>query len=517
MINVNKKTFSVVLKLCIFATGLSGVVSEYVLSTLASYLLGNSVVQWVLIISFMLFAMGIGSKLSRYIKNNLLEIFIFTEFGISLLCASSAITSYYLSIQNPHVFLVIYGYSIATGILIGLEIPLVTRMNNDYEELRINIANVMEKDYLGALVGGLFFVFFALPNLGLTYTPIILGLVNFFVACVLLFIFGKTIKFKKAVYITLAGVLLTIITLFVAVEPIILYAEQKNYKDTVIFSEQSRYQKIVLTQWREYYWLFINGNEQFSSFDEERYHEPLVHPAMQLLKDKRKVLILGGGDGLALREVLKYDSVEEVVLVDLDPAITDLAKSHPVLTKLNKNSLASKKVTIINTDAYKYLMDNTNFFNLIIVDLPDPKTVELASLYSLEFYSLVQKHLQPNGIIITQSTSPIFSKKAFLCIIETMSKAGFTVLPLHNQIPTLGHWSWVLGVNNVSLEKEKLKEIASKLTFDGIETRFIDNEAVKSMIYFPKSDIQTDEKIQVNSRFDPVIYSYYRQGNWEMY
>ena len=315
----------IVLKACIFTTGLAGILAEYVMATMASYLLGNAVLQWTLTISLMLFAMGIGSRLSRYIKTPLLDTFIFAEFALSLLCSLSASIVYLSSVYTQNIGIIIYLISISIGMLIGLEIPLATRLNDYFEELRVNISSVMERDYYGALFGGLLFAYIALPYLGLALTPIILGALNFLVALTLFAYNRSALKFKSQLTYLSFIVPCILAFLFIIAEPIILYGEQSKYVDRVIYLEQTPYQRIVLTQWKDNYWLYLNGNEQFSSYDEERYHEPLVHPAMKLSISHEKVLILGGGDGLAAREVLKYPGVKKLVLVDIEPAITRLA------------------------------------------------------------------------------------------------------------------------------------------------------------------------------------------------
>ena len=270
---------SSLLKLCLFATGCAGIVAEFVLCTLATYFLGNAVLQWTLMMSFMLFAMGLGSHLSRYCSAHLLDTFTVLEFSLSLLCAISAAAAYVLSPFLNNVGVVIYPLGIAIGLLIGMEIPLITRVNAAHEELRVNISSVLEKDYYGALIGGLFFAFVALPYFGLTYTPVALGAVNFGVASLLLWRFRSLLHAPRLLSGLWAGVGAGLIGLFVLAEPILLFGEQALYKDTVILVRQTPYQRLVVTRWRDDYWLYINGNQQFSSYDEERYHEPLVHPA----------------------------------------------------------------------------------------------------------------------------------------------------------------------------------------------------------------------------------------------
>ncbi len=530
-----KKTFhkpSFLLKFCVFTTGITGIISEYVFSTLASYFIGNPIIQWTVVISLMLFAMGLGSRLSKFITEKLLDVFIIAEFFISILCAISAVLVYFSSIYITNIALTIYPLSFIVGILIGVEIPLVTRMNDYYEELRSNIASILEKDYLGALVGGIFFAFVAIPYLGLTYTPLVFGIVNFIVVSVLLVRYFKTISMKKVVSLLFFFVFSSLTILSIFIKPIIIYSEQSKYKDKIIYSKQTIYQKIVMTRWRDHYWLFINGNEQFSSFDEERYHEPLVHPPMSILKERQNILILGGGDGLALREVLKYNGVISVTVVDIDPEMTSIAKEHPVLVDLNKNSMNDRIVQIINKDAFKYLEENDSIYNLIIIDLPDPNSIELSLLYTKEFYLLAKKRLSKQGVIVTQASSPIYTEKAFLCIIKTMRSAGFAVLPYHNQIPTMGHWGWALGAKNTFLSEKMLYEISQDLEIQcGSCTRFINKDTIRSMTNFWKGlNFDQDNRnmlvmkghinyneLKINTTLHPILYKYYQEGLWDIY
>ncbi len=505
------------LKLSLFATGFAGIVAEFVLATLASYLIGNPIIQWTLVMSVMLFSMGLGSRVSKYLHNNLLDTFIGIEFLLSLICASSAAISYSVAPFTIHTSLIIYFIALVIGLLIGMEIPLVTRINESYETLRLNIASVMEYDYYGALAGGLLFAFFALPKLGLTYTPVALGMINFFIASILLWKFNHLIRYKGLLIYSFAIIAGLMLTLLFFIKPIILYGEQGRYRDKIIYDKQTKYQKIVITQWKKFYWLFLNGHEQFSSYDEERYHEPMVHPALFVTPSPRSVLILGGGDGLAAREVLKHKEVEQITIVDIDPDMTDLAKTHPVFRKLNRESMINPKVKIINQDAYRFLQTNENLYDVVIVDLPDPNSIQLARLYSKGFYKLCERHLAKYGVIVTQSASPLYTKKAFLTIIKTMEAAGFTILPYHNQIPTMGEWSWCMGVREELMTREKLKKMVQQLDFSKIPTRFLNHDAMISMVHFGKGIFDTKEKLKINTELNPVLDQYYREGAWALY
>jgi len=508
---------STVLKISVFATGCAGIVAEFVLSTLATYIIGNAILQWALIMSLMFFAMGLGSRLSSIFRHKLLDTFIIIEFSLSLLCASSAALAYGLAAYTSYARIIIYTQAVIIGLLIGLEIPLVTRLNQTYEELRSNIASVMEKDYYGALLGGLFFAFFALPYLGLTYTPIVLGTINFLVAALLLWSFFDLVDRKKVLAAAFATTCAALIALGVFARPIILYGEQRQYRDKVIFAEQTVYQKIVITQWKKYYWLYINGQEQFSTFDEEKYHEPLVHPGMKLAARRDDVLILGGGDGLALREVLKYPDVSSVTLVDLDPDMTELARTHPVLLEVNQGSMNDPRVKIVNRDAAVFLKENSGLYDLIFIDLPDPDSTDLMHVYSLTFYRRAYRHLKGGGILVAQASSPYFSRQAYLCIMKTIEAAGFSVLPLHNQVPTMGEWGWVLGARAEDVSAEVLKRRVMTESFDGLNTRFFNTDAMISMAHFGKGVLDGSKNIKINTESNPVLMRYYRSGTWGIY
>ncbi|MFP4093055.1 MAG: polyamine aminopropyltransferase [Cyclobacteriaceae bacterium] len=507
-----------ILKIALFATGLAGIVAEYVLSTLATYFLGDSVFQWTMIVSIMLFSMGLGSRLSKLFEKDLLQKFIYVEFTLSILSAFAALVAYTAAAYTMYTGLIIYSFSILIGLLIGLEIPLVIRLNQNFEELKINVSSVMEKDYYGSLLGGVFFAFVGLPYLGLTYTPFLLGIINFLVAIFLLIILWEAIEVhkRKSLIATATGVALVLLSGLLLAKPVILYGEQRRYKDKIIYEEQSRYQRIVLTQWKNEYWLYLNGNQQLSTLDEEMYHEPLVHPAMNLLPQVKDVLVLGGGDGCAVREILKYPEVAQIHLVDLDPSMTRLGKEHPVLLELNEGALNDPKVEIINQDAYTFLEQTKKYYDVVIIDLPDPKTVELGRLYSQEFYTLLSRQMRPNAVVITQAGSPYYATKAFQCIEITMQAAGFQTQPLHNQVLTMGEWGWVIGTKSETLLplKAKLRD----QTFEHVETQWLNHEAMQLITSFGKDFFMpSSEEVRINTIHDPVLYRYYLDGNWDIY
>lgn len=505
------------LKVAVFATGLSGIVAEYILSTLATYFLGDSVFQWTMIVSIMMFSMGIGSRLSKSIKGNLLRNFLFIEFALSVAVSFSSMLVYTVASFTEAVGVLIYTMCILVGLFIGMEIPLVIRINNTYESLKANVSSVMENDYYGSLAGGVFFAFIGLPILGLTYTPFILGMVNFSVAVLVFFMIKHECEKSQQRIISIVGsaIALVILTGVYFAKPIMIFGEQHRYKDKVVYEQQSKYQKIVITQWKDDFWLFINGNEQLSSVDEAMYHEVLVHPAMKLAQHPQDVLILGGGDGCALREVWKYPTVQNVDMVDLDPAMTNLGKDNPIMTKMNHGSMSDPRLQIHNKDGYTFLSHTDKFYDVIIIDLPDPKTVELGRLYSYEFYKMCIRHLRPHGTMITQAGSPYYATNAFWCIDKTFKAAGLETMPLHNHLITLGEWGWVLGMKP---SKVSIKAKCEQISFDDIKTQWMDKEAMRHVSTFGKVFFSKDTaNIQVNTIDNPTLYQLYLKGNWDLY
>jgi len=500
-----------------FATGSAATATEYTLATLASYLIGNAILQWTLVISLMLFAMGIGSRFSRRLVDDLMDCYVLTEIILSLLCALSALFCFWASAFTTQSGLAVYMSACAVGFLIGLEVPLVARINERFETLRVNISSVMEYDYYGALAGGALFAFFFLPVLGLTYTPMALGAMNWIAGGLILFPFANLTRrpgLLKTAYFSIGGLILLSA---VFAKPIILYGEQHKYKDKIVYEEQTQYQKIVVTQWKDDYWLFLNGGEQFSTYDEQLYHEPLVHPVLSLIKERKNILLLGGGDGLAGREILKYPDVESLTIVDLDPAMTRLAREHPIFRNINKAAFDDPRTKVIHQDAYQFIEHATELYDAVIVDLPDPKTVSLSLLYSKGFYSRVRQRLKPYGAVISQSGSPLYSPDAFLCIKKTMMEGGFSVVPFQNSIPSMGRWGWNLGVKKERMTAKELKKKLNRLEFEGLETRFINRDAMISMTHFGKGLFEREPKIEVNTRLNHILTRYYREGDWDLY
>lgn len=520
------------LKAAIFATGLAGIVAEYVMATLASYLLGDAVLQWTLVVSLMLFAMGVGSRVSASIGEPLLDAFITVELALSVLVAISAPLAYLLAGWMDSVGWVIYLLAFGIGFLIGLEIPLVARLNEELEELRVNISAVMERDYYGALVGGVFFAWVGLPILGLTHTPIVLGAVNLLVA-IYLFVVGRgALGRPRALAAATLVAALGLAALGVFAAPIVRFGEQSKYRDLVVHAEQSRFQRIVLTRFKDDHWLYLDGHQQLSSRDTHLYHEPLVHSPMRLAATRRSVVVVGGGDGLAVREILRYPEVERVLVLERDPAVTRLAREHPVLRALHGGALDDPRVEVVHGDAYAALLERGEIFDVAILDLPDPRDLALARLYSRPFFSLIARHLSPGGALSTQATSPFFSRKAFLSILATVRASGFAAAPMHNHIPTMGEWGFVVAVRvgdapstGSQIDGDDVRRRLLALDWDGWTetvgsgTRFLSDDAMQSMLHFGRGvlEIPGEEPIAISEESDLAVFRYYRSSDWDLF
>ena len=433
------------LLLSVFIIASCGLIYELIAGTLSSYLLGDSVTQFSTVIGTYLFAMGLGSYLSRYIVKGLVTRFIHIELLVGLFGGYSAVVLFLVFAWWAPFRLVLYFLVVLIGILVGLEIPLIMRILQQQFEFKELVSRVLTFDYLGALVVSLLFPLVLAPHLGLVRTSLLFGLLNALVAAWTAWLFRRQLPDYQGLRGQCIVVSLLLLAGFVAAEQLTALAEENLYTDQIIYARSTPYQRIVLTRWKNDIRLFLNSNLQFSSHDEYRYHEALIHPGLQTLPQARRVLVLGGGDGLALREILKYDAIESITLVDLDPQMIQLFSTHPLLKTLNHNAFASPKAQVVNADAFLWLERNPDHFDFIVVDFPDPTTYSLGKLYSSAFYRLLEKHLAAQGLAVIQSTSPLYARQSFWCIVRTLESVGLQATPYHAYVPSFGEWGFVIA------------------------------------------------------------------------
>jgi spermidine synthase len=423
-----------------------GLVYELLAGTVASYVIGDSVTQFSLIIGIYLSALGVGAWLSRFIDHDLAARFVEVELGVALIGGLSAPLLFFgfarLEWFQLFLFLVVF----VIGVLVGLELPLLMRILREELDFKELVSRILSFDYIGSLVAAVLFPLFLVPRMGLVRTSILFGLLNGGVGLYGTFLMAPLIRRgRTGLRIRATVVILLLVIALVNAKRLTSLSEQELFADEIVYATSSTYQRIVVTRGASGFHLFLNGNLQFSSADEYRYHEALVHPAMTLAGSPSHVLVLGGGDGLALREILKYPSVIDVTLVDLDRKMTSLSTTFPSLADLNHHSFNDPRVHVINQDAMMWLGQTALRFDAAIVDFPDPNNFALGKLYTTRFYHLLRAHLTSDAAVAVQCTSPLFARKSYWCIIRTMEAAGFVVQPYQTTVPSFGVWGFALA------------------------------------------------------------------------
>lgn len=482
------------------------IIYELLISSISSYLQGDSILQFSITIGLYMSAMGIGSYISKYIKNNLFNKFIFIEMSIGILGGFSSFILFIVNIYTQIYVLIMYILIILIGIFVGLEIPILTRIiENNESNVRKNLANIFTFDYIGGLIGSIVFPILLFPKLGFVTTAFLVGLINIITAVIIVFKYKQFIEKIKIIKIISIIILIIMLTFLCTGNIITNKIEEGLYRDDVVLSKQTPYQKIVMTKHKDDLRLFLDGNLQFSSNDEYRYHEALVHVPMMYAKKHDRVLVLGGGDGLAVRELLKYNDIKEIVLVDIDKDMTDLCATDKQISKLNGNSLTNEKVKVINEDGYIYVRENQAKFEVIIIDFPDPNNESLNKLYTNVFYNYIKANLTEDGVMVCQSTSPYYAKKSFWCINKTIKSQFKNVIPYHLQVPSFGEWGFNVAFNTEN-ERKELQ----------VETKYLNSENINSMFNFGKDEIIDINSIEENNMFKPTLITYYNEEvqNW---
>jgi len=438
----------------VFVVAACGLVYELCAGALASYLLGDSVLQFSTVIGVYLFAMGVGSWLSRFVDRQLVGVFLQVELLVGVIgglmpAALFAVHSLLPPGEATSFRVLLYVLVLLVGALVGLEIPLVMRILKRHFGARYGlkdlVSQVLTFDYLGALLVALAFPLVLVPHLGLVRTGIAFGLLNIGVAVWALWLFRADLRARAAMTVACALSALLLLAALLGAEQLTTWAEDRFYGEHIVFKQSSAYQRIVVTDGRAGTRLFLNGNLQFHSKDEYRYHEALVQPAMAAHGAPKRVLVLGGGDGMAVREILKYPSVEHVTLVELDPLMTTLFRDNEKLAALNGHSLSSPKLTIVNADAFGWLEQQKDMFDVIVIDFPDPSNFALGKLYTASFYELVDQHLAASGYAVVQTTSPLIARRSFWTVVTTIEATGLTTTPYHAHVPSFGEWGFVLA------------------------------------------------------------------------
>ena len=538
-----------------------GIVMELMIAGYASHLQGDSIYQFSLTIGLFMSAMGVGSFLTQRFEDRLVERMAWVQWSFA---ASSAATILFLGLSDQFTTsfsLMSHGWTVWMGGHIGFMLPLAVRIVESDLPLPRLLASVLFMDYLGALAGSLWFPWWLLPTLGFANGALAVALVALIGLSLLGIAFWRILRRERGLWwatlLLLGGIALS----WDRTERILEHLSMRGMKGVEkIHIERSRYQEIRFFRYGKEHFLSLNRFAQFSSQDEHRYHESLVHLAMHRAKQHKRILILGGGDGLVLRELWRYADVAHVVMVDLDPAMTRFGATHPVMRRLNEDSMippkprtyclyeancgtarpkriyqqrierpeascpqipAHKKpesatcslhirkqqshptLEIRNEDAWKYVEQANTPFDIILSDLPDATNISLSKLYSIEFYRMLRRLLARGGAMAVQSTTvaPGY-RRAFWCIYNTIHAAGFHTQAYHAWIPSFGlHTSFVLAADEpVGLQT---------LQFT-VPTRFLHDHFLPAMLWFPK-DIE-HVKTRIN-RIDTHILLRYLLKN----
>ncbi|HEX3798238.1 MAG TPA: polyamine aminopropyltransferase [Verrucomicrobiae bacterium] len=488
----------------VFAIATCGLIYELIAGTLASYLLGDSVTQFSTIIGTYLFAMGIGSYLSKFINKNAVAVFIQVELIIGLVGGCSAGLLFLLFAEVDSFRVLLYAIVTIIGTLVGLEIPLLLRILKGRFEFKELVSQVFTFDYIGALLASLLFPLVLVPHLGLVRSSFLFGGLNVIVAMTTLHLLRKHVAWARSLFSAGVVIFVALTVGFIYSERLLAWSEKTAYVDTVIFARSTPYQRIVITREAEDLRLYLNGNLQFSSRDEYRYHEALVHPGLARLAQPHDVLVLGGGDGIAVRELLKYPSITNVVLVDLDPEMTHLFSTQEMLLKINESALLSPRVHVKNGDAFTWLKSNTNQFDYIVADFPDPSNFSLGKLFTTAFYERVKPALRPHGAMVVQCTSPWVARKSFWCVDETLRASGFVTEPYHLYVPSFGEWGFILASHEPLPQALHLPE--------GL--KFVSDASTRDMFHFPPD--MGPVQVEANRLNNQMLVRYFEE-EWAHY
>lgn len=491
-----------VLQFAVLVVAICAIIYELIIATISSYLLGDSVYQFSITIGLFMFAMGLGSYITKLLHAELLGIFIVVELLLAVVGGTCSTTLFLVFPYGPVYRPTMYVLTILIGLMVGLEIPILLRILAERGGVRQSVAHVLSLDYFGALVGSVAFPLILLPDLGLFRSSFAIGLLNLGVAAATIFVFRGMIRYVRCFAAVTA--LLVIGLLIGAVYSIELtsFAEDQLYRERIVYLNQTPYQRVVVTvnEETDNHSLYLDGHLQFAERDEYRYHEGLVHPVMSIPGSRERVLILGGGDGMAAREVLRYPGAKQIVLVDIDPDVIHFCRTFPAIRSLNKGALDDARLRVENTDAFVYVRETQDRFDRVILDLPDPHNEVLGKMYSVEFYRMLARLLRPGARVVTQGTSPFHTREVFSSIRATMLAAGFRMLSYQLNVPSFGQWGFHLAALDAD---PKMPDLL-------VPTRFLTQELLSAATVFARDDAPLEGV--TNSIFEPKLYDLYRRS-----
>ena len=533
-----------------------GLVYEYLLAHTAGRVLGAVEAVIFTMIGIMIVSMGIGSFLARAVLRPFagfawLEVTLAGLGGLSVLMLGGIAA---LAVVLPRtiaetfgmppdlvprggLFTVLSGLADVTpyvlgafvGVLVGMEIPLLARVRQEFHRRHLvhNTGTIYGADYIGAGLGAALWVAFMLA-MEPARAAVLTACANLAMGILFVTLYRHWIR---RVWLVLA--------LHVVIGAVLLVAgirggdwakamEQLLFQDRVIYSTNTGHQRLTVTERTTdpnkppIYTFFINGRTQFASNDEHIYHAMLTYPALAASARHDRVLVIGGGDGLGVRDILRWRP-KEVVVLDLDPELVAFFSEPMVrggrvinrpLLELNRFAFRDPRVTTIFGDAFltvDELLRGERVFDSIIVDLPDPSHPDLGRLYSVRFYAKLKHLLAGDGAIAIQSTSPYHAREAFLSIGKTVAHAGFAnVEQYHQNVPSFGEWGWTIATRHGASARRRLAALDALAIDDGWTTK----EVLLGAFAFPRGTFDGLDDIEVNRLGNAAVYRYY-QRSWE--
>jgi spermidine synthase len=436
------------------------IVYELLLSNTLAIVTGNYIWWQALTIGVYVGGLGLGAYFSDRLKDTYGSL-INIELGLSFLGAicvvyvylfhgaykyadnlffftSDFYSSYYL--QNLFLlkivfFICIQGLTLAIGLLSGFEIPLLMKIAEErLGQSEDGEHQILGINYLGTLLGTICFSYFLLPKLDVIKTSVVVALLNLLVC---IYCFVKFAKGKQSVYVVLITIVFGFLSAIGLNEqsitqrylkifyylPKILAQNNTDLDDLIrkvdnfkpIERSKSLYQYVDIFSYPtiennkvlDSTILTLDTNFQFNTSTEFYYHQAFAHVSILMNKKvPKKILLLGGGDGLLLRELLKYPEIESIKHIELDQKMIDLAKTR--FAELNKHSLDDPRVHSEINDGFYYVRNTIDKYDAIFIDFPYPNSYDLARLYSLEFYTYIKRTLNPNGFLILDA--PFYNK-----------------------------------------------------------------------------------------------------------
>lgn len=379
----------------------------------------------------------------------------------------------FLALNTPYVF------GLLLGFFIGMEIPLIAKIREHIHQKHLanNLGTIYGADYIGAGIGAAIWVIFLL-TIDISKASALTAALNLTAGFVFIFAYWEKLKWQKLLLVLHSLLVVAIIIIYQQGNGWLNKLSSVLYLDEVVYTDKTRYQQLTFTQRNMGFEqasiinFYLNGRLQFSSADEHIYHNYLVTPALAGSARQENILIIGGGDGLALRDVLAWQP-QQVTLIDLDQELIELFKTPSSklpkklasqITALNNNSLSHPSVKLIYSDAFiaiDELLSTRQVFDTIIVDLPDPSHPDLNKLYSVNFYARLKQLLAGDGLLAIQSTSPYHAKNAFISIGKTVEAAEFLhVEQYHDNVPSFGEWGWTIAVKMGASPSQRFKQLS---------------------------------------------------------